>query len=397
MLKRMFKHYDYSLIVVMLLLIGFGLIMIYSSSMVITVMKFDPPLPSNYFFVKQLQWLAVGLIFFLFTMIFPYHAYKRFIKPILFVSILLLLLVMFMGSTFNNGQRWISIAGITIQPAEFVKVGLIIYLAFIFSKKQQYIEKFKEAVLPPLIVICVIFFLVAKQPDLGTAIIIAGISGVMIICSGMKSKHLFSLIGLGIVLITVIALMMPSFLSDEQMSRISGAYDPFSDPLDDGYQLINSYMAIASGGVTGRGLGNSIQKYGFLPEAHTDFIMAIVAEEFGAFGTFFVLSLLAYVVFKGFMIGIRSQDTFGSLLAIGIASLIGVQSVVNLGAISGLLPITGAPLPFISYGGSFLILTLIAIGILVNISAFVNMKRKPTESPAAKQQHEERKKIYRIQ
>ncbi|PWA13375.1 putative lipid II flippase FtsW [Pueribacillus theae] len=394
MLKKLLKNYDYSLIIAMFLLIGFGIIMIYSASMVVTVTKFDPPRPSNYFFIKQLQWLAVGMVPFILTMVLPYQVYKRFMKMIIIVSLALLLIVLFAGSTFNNGQRWISFAGITIQPSEFIKVGLIIYLAAIFSKKQSYITNFKKAVVPPLIVISVFFFLVAKQPDLGTAVIIAGVSGVMIICSGMKGKHLFSLIGLCFVAFSIIATALPIFLSDEQLSRISGAYDPFSDPQDSGYHLINSYLAIASGGITGRGLGDSIQKYGFLPEPYTDFIMAIVIEELGVFGTIFVIGLLAFIVYKGFMIGIRCQDTFGSLLAIGISSLIAIQSFVNLGTVSGLLPITGAPLPFISYGGSFLVLAMTSMGILINISSFVNMKRKALQ-PAPTKNKSEGRIVYR--
>lgn len=380
MLKKLFKHYDYSIIVAMALLIAFGLVMIYSSSMAITVMKFDPPLPSHYFFVKQLQWLAVGTAVFLTTMILPYKIYERWRKMILIVSLLLLVLVLTTGSVYNYSQRWISFGEFTIQPSEIVKIGLIIYLAAIFSRKQKYIEDFKRAVLPPLIIIVVVFFLVAKQPDLGTAMIILGVSGVMIICSGMKAKHLYSLIGLCIVAISLIVTALPVLLTEEQFSRITGAYDPFSDPKDSGHQLIQSYVAIASGGVLGRGLGNSIQKYGFLPEPYTDFIMAIIVEELGLFGTIFVIGLLGFIVFKGFMIGIRCRDTFGSLLAIGIASLIAIQTFVNLGAISGLLPITGAPLPFISYGGSFLVLLMLSMGILVNISAFVNMKRRQAQS-----------------
>lgn len=380
MIKKLIKHYDYSLVIAMVLLLAFGLIMIYSSSMVVTVINFDPPLPSHYFFVTQLKWLAIGTIVFFIALLLPYKIYERLMKPILFISLLLLVAVILIGSVYNYGQRWISLGGFNIQPSEVVKIGLIIYLAAIFSRKQEYIENFNRAVLPPLIVITVFFFLVARQPDLGTAIIILGISGVMIICSGMKTKHLISLITLCIVAVSIIATSLPIVLTEEQLSRITGAYDPFSDPQDSGYHLINSYMAMASGGILGRGLGNSIQKYGFLPEPYTDFIMAIVIEELGLFGTIFVIGLIAFIVFKGFMIGIRSKDTFGSLLAIGIASLIAIQSIVNLGAISGLLPITGAPLPFISYGGSFLIILMLSMGILVNISAFVNMKRDKVQS-----------------
>ena len=373
MLKKLFQHYDYTLMVAVLLLCGFGVVMVYSASMVVTVMEYD--VPSHYFFVRQLQWLAIALAVFLLTIIFPYKAYKPFMKAILITSLLLLLFVLILGETTNNAQSWISIGGLGFQPAEFVKIGLIIYLAAIFSKKQRYISNFNQAVLPPLIVIVLTFLLVAAQPDLGTAAIIAGVSGVMVMCSGLKGKHLFLLIAFAASIIGFVAVFTPFVLSDEQLSRFTSTYDPFSDPQGEGYQLINSYIAIASGGLTGQGLGSSIQKYGFLPEPHTDFIMAIIAEELGIFGVLFVLGLLGYIVFKGFMIGIRCQDVFGSLLAIGISALIGIQSTVNLGAVTGLIPVTGVPLPFISYGGSFLVLSMMAMGILINISSFVNMKR----------------------
>ncbi|RBW69420.1 putative lipid II flippase FtsW [Bacillus taeanensis] len=377
MIKKMFRHYDYSLIIAILLLSGFGLLMVYSSSIVVSVIELKQS--SNFFFLKQLKWLLIALVMFFLTMLFPYKAYKRFMKLVAMLSIIVLLSVKVFGSVANNAQSWLSIGGVSVQPSEFVKLGMIIYLAAIFSKKQTYISDFTKAVLPPLIMIVVVFLLVASQPDLGTALIIAGISGVMIICSGMRMKHLFSLIGLAVLAIGFAA---PFFLTAEQSSRFAGAYDPFSDPDGNGYQLVNSYIAIASGGVSGRGLGQSIQKFGFLPEPQTDFIMAIISEELGIFGVLFVLGLLAFIVFKGFLIGMRCKDTFGSLLAIGIAAMLAIQSIVNLGAVTGLLPITGVPLPFISYGGSFLVLSMIAMGILVNISSFVNMKQSYSTNTA---------------
>ncbi|WP_270181743.1 putative lipid II flippase FtsW [Alkalihalobacillus sp. CinArs1] len=369
MIKKLFKHYDYSLIISVLLLCGFGLVMVYSASMVWAVMRHETN--SAYFFNRQIIWLAVSFFVLLGTMLFPYKAYRKFIIPILGGSVLGLLLVKIIGSTTNNAQSWIYIGPIGFQPSEFVKLGLIIYLAAIYSKKQAYISNFLRGALPPIMVIGVIFALVASQPDLGTAMIIALTSGIVIVCSGMKWQHLFSLIAVGVVLFAGAWLT----LSEEQLSRFTGAYNPFSDPTDSGFHLINSYIAIASGGITGQGFGQSIQKYGFLPEPHTDFIMAIVAEELGLFGVVFVIGLLGYIVFKGFVIGIRCKDTFGSLLAIGIAGMIGVQTAVNLGAITGWLPVTGVPLPFISYGGSSLILLMMSVGILINVSAFVNIRK----------------------
>ncbi|WP_347550514.1 putative lipid II flippase FtsW [Pseudalkalibacillus hwajinpoensis] len=378
MIKKLFKHYDYSIIISVLLLCGFGLVMVYSASMVWAVMRHEAN--SAFFFNRQIIWLAVSLIMLLLAMLFPYKAYRKFIIPILGGSIFLLLLVRFIGSTTNNARSWIDLGPFSFQPSEFIKLGLIIYLAAIYSKKQAYISNFVRGALPPLMVTGLIFALVASQPDLGTAMIIALTSGIIIICSGMKWKHLLGLIVIGGIIFAGAWMS----LSPEQASRFTGAYNPFSDPEDSGFHLINSYIAIASGGITGQGFGQSIQKYGFLPEPHTDFIMAIIAEELGLLGVVFVIGLLGYIVFKGFVIGIRCKDTFGSLLAIGISGMIGVQTVVNLGAITGWLPVTGVTLPFISYGGSSLILLMMSVGILINVSAFVNIRKEQKSGYAKK-------------
>lgn len=344
-----------------LLLCGFGLLMVYSATIQ----------DGNRFFIHQLFSLCMAFFVFLVAIVFPYNGYKKLMKPIIGLSLLSLVAVYLFGDGANGAKSWISIAGFRFQPSEFVKLGLIIYLAAIFSKKQHYISNFQQAVLPPLVVIILTFLLIARQPDLGTAMIVAATAGVIILCSGIRLKHLLGLLTLAVSFVGVAFFLM---LSSYQVSRFTAAYHPFSDPDGKGLQLINSYIAIASGGVTGRGLGEGLQKYGFLPEAHTDFIMAIIAEEFGLFGVLFVIGLLAYIVFRGFLTGIRCKDTFGSLLAIGISGMLGIQALVNLGAITGLLPVTGVTLPFISYGGSSLVLSLFAMGILINITMFSNMR-----------------------
>lgn len=368
----MFHHYDYTIMVPMFLLCGFGVLMVYSSSMVIAI---NDGQSASYFFIHQLFNLGAGLVAFFFAILFPYKAYERFMKLIIGLSILSLIVVLFVGQVTNNAQSWIDIGGFNFQPSEFVKIGLIIYLAAVFSKKQHYITNFSRGVVPPLIVIVVTFVLIALQPDLGTAMIVAGTAGVMIICSGMRMKHLFGLLSLAGMSILI---LFGALLTGMQSTRFNAAYAPFAHPKA-GYQLIQSYIAIASGGVTGQGLGQGIQKYGFLPESYNDFIMAIIAEELGLFGVLFVIGLLGFLVFKGFLTGIRCKDTFGSLLAIGISGMLGVQAFINLGVVCGLVPVTGVPLPFISYGGSALVLFMFAMGILINISMFVNLKKKKNE------------------
>ncbi|HET7657392.1 MAG TPA: FtsW/RodA/SpoVE family cell cycle protein [Bacillales bacterium] len=375
MVKKMFRHFDYKIIVPVLLLCGFGLLMVYSSSMIVALNAKPKPLPADYFFVHQSMNMAASIVAFFLAMLFPYKAYEKLMKPILAISLASLVAVLFVGHVSNNAQSWIEIAGFNFQPSEFVKIGLIIYLAGVFSKKQHYISNFSKGVVPPLIVILITFMLIAAQPDLGTAMIVIGIAGVMIVCSGMRMKHLFgllSLAGIG----TSLLLLFGSFISSEQASRFAAAYSPFENPDNGGWQLINSYIAIATGGFNGQGLGQGIQKFGFLPESYTDFIMSIIAEEFGFIGVFLVIGCLGYLVFKGFMTGIKCKDTFGSLLAIGISGMLGVQSIINLGVVCGLVPVTGVPLPFISYGGSALVLFMFSMGVLVNISMFVNLNRE---------------------
>ncbi|WP_353947657.1 FtsW/RodA/SpoVE family cell cycle protein [Sporolactobacillus sp. Y61] len=371
MLKKLFHHYDYSMIIVMLLLISFGLIMVFSAGSIWAVSVLDKTSP-GYFFIRQLIWFLVAVPIGLIGLIMPYQAYRALVKPMLLVTLVLLVLLIFLGNNVNNATSWFRIGFFNIQPAEIVKITLILYLASTFSNKQKSIDHFSTAVLPPLSVVMLFFMLVWMQPDLGTAMILIAISAVMIVCSGLKMSHLLSLVGGAA---AGVAIFFMVFLSDNQTGRFTAAYDPFSVADTTGRQLINSYIAIASGGLTGKGLGKSIEKTGFLPEPQTDFIISIIGEELGLLGILFVILCIAYLVFRGFVTAIRCKDVFGSLIAIGISSMMAIQTFVNLGAATGLIPVTGVTLPFVSYGGSSLIIMVFSICVLTNISAFVNMRR----------------------
>lgn len=377
MLKKILKSYDYTLILAVFLLCSFGLVMVYSSSMVLaTAPKFGEN--PTFFFDRQKMALLIGTAAFLFAMIFPYKIYsnKNLLLLIVLGSMGMLLLVFVVGHTANNAQSWIMVGARGIQPSEFTKLSVIIYLAAVYSKKQAYINNFGIAVMPPIIFTFLICLAVAIQPDYGTAFIIGLIALSVIVCSGMGIKSigkLLLLVSITAALISpIIMLKADKIFTDERISRFTGFADPFSSQAGDGYQLVNSYIALGSGGWKGLGLGQSIQKFNYLPEAHTDFIMAIIAEELGLFGVLFVLLLLAYVVLRGFQIARKCTDPFGSLLAIGISSMIAIQTFINLGGLTGLIPITGVTLPFISYGGSSLLLLLLSMGILINVSMFTN-------------------------
>nr|WP_090891162.1 putative lipid II flippase FtsW [Evansella caseinilytica] len=358
------------LIIPIVLLAVFGLVMVYSASF---VQGYEDYQDISYFFQQQLKWLVISVLLFTFFMFVPYRHYRKMSTVIVFGSIIILSLVVFtkLGYNVNGSTRWIVIAGNRIQPSEFVKLGSIIYLAYVYSRKQAYINKFFSGVLPPLIVVIVFFALIMKQPDLGTATSIVMVAGLIAFCSGARMFHLISLGS-----IAVWALYNYAQSETYRLNRLIGYQNPFELADTSGYQLIQSYIAIAHGGLTGAGFGQSVQKLFYLPEAHTDFILAIVSEELGIIGIAFVFACITVIVFRGVMIGIRCKDSFGSLLALGIVFQLCIQVIFNAGAVSGLLPITGIPFPFVSYGGSSLLVVFISMGILANISRRTERERQ---------------------
>lgn len=379
MLKDKIKSYDYTIIAAVGLLSLFGLVMVYSSSMVVAVERHN--LESNYFFVRQSIFLIIGFFVTLFFALFPYRLYARnkILISLVLLSILALIGVLLFGEVRGNARSWFDFGPLSLQPSEFIKVSAIIYLSAVYGKKQKYINKFNTGVIPPLVFIFIVCVLTMMQPDYGTAGLIALISSFIIFSSGMNVKNLLKLGGIGFVLLTfAFFLFKDDILSEKRLERFQVLSNPFHEDVieSSGYQLSNAFIAIGGGGIEGLGLGNSIQKLGYLPEPHTDFIMAIIAEELGIFGVSFVLLCLGYIVIKGLIISIRCKDAFGSLLAIGISSMIGIQTFINLGGITGLIPLTGVPLPFISYGGSSFLQLSIAIGILLNVSMHVNYEYK---------------------
>ncbi|GMB08595.1 FtsW/RodA/SpoVE family cell cycle protein [Thermolongibacillus altinsuensis] len=373
--KKIIKSYDYPLIIAVFLLSLFGLIMVYSASMITAVVRYHTA--SDYFFQKQKWALILGTIVFLVTAFVPYKIYatKKALQFIFFALPISLILVILIGHTANNATSWFKIGSFGIQPAEFAKLGLIVYLSGVFANKQKKLHRSAKDALFPIYYMLFICILIAAQPDFGTAFIIFVIASTIIVCSAISKKLLFK----QILFLSFLCLLASPFVlsvwwdeifSEERLSRIDGFLHPFEHAEDEGFQLINSYFAIANGGLKGLGLGQSIQKYGYLPEAHTDFIMAVIAEELGLFGVMFVLLLLSFIVLRGLWIARKCQDAFGSLLAIGISTMIAIQSFVNLGGLTGLIPITGVTLPFVSYGGSSLVLLMLSVGILANISMF---------------------------
>ncbi|SDO13127.1 putative lipid II flippase FtsW [Alkalicoccus daliensis] len=367
-------YIDWYLIIGIILMTSFGLLMVYSASFVQGYQTYNE---ATFFFDRHLLWIFIGMSAFIFFMFFPYRHFKRFIPLILLFCFTALILVMIPGinHTVNGATRWIAIGGFTIQPSEFVKLGMIIYVAYIYSRKQAYIHNFKSGLFPPLIIVGIIFLLIMTQPDLGTGTAIVLVAGFIAYFSGARYWHLLSLsvfAGAG--------LYYYANSEEYRMNRITGFWNAFELEQTEGFQLVQSYIAIAHGGITGAGFGQSVQKLFYLPEAHTDFILAIVSEELGLLGILFVLGCMGFIICRGFIIGARCKDTFGSLLAFGIVTQLSIQIIFNGGAVSGFLPITGIPFPFLSYGGSSLLITLASLGILANISRKTERDRQAHRS-----------------
>ncbi|HLR80331.1 MAG TPA: putative lipid II flippase FtsW [Bacillota bacterium] len=372
MMKKL-KDFDFILMITPILLSAFGIVMIYSASMVMAVVEgFEP----THYLYRQLLWFLIGLAGFIACSIFPYQNYQKLMKFIVLTMVFLLVGVLFFGEVRGNARSWFVFGPISFQPSEITKLGLVMYLASVYSKKQEYIHDFYKGVLPPLVLTGIILSLIMMEPDIGTTAIIFLIASTVVISSGIRRKHLLVL---AFVTLLLIAFTIPKMVTDVRISRFTGAYQPFEAPDDSGYHLIQSYLAIGGGGVTGEGLGQSVQKLGYLFGAHTDFIMSVISEELGFFGVALVIGMLSLIVLRGLFIARKCEDSFGSLLAIGISSMIGIQSFINIGAISGILPITGVTLPFVSYGGSSLFVTLIAMGVLNNIA--MTAKKNDGQAP----------------
>ncbi|WP_306976113.1 putative lipid II flippase FtsW [Alkalibacillus salilacus] len=371
-LKQHLKHLDYPLFATIISLGLIGIVMVYSASFIYAGM--DPDInDSSHYFDRQLMWLIIGIGVFIIASLFSYRNLGRLVKPMIIVALILLLLVLIpgVGVERNFATRWLNFGPILFQPSELAKVAMIIYFAKVYTNKQDKLNHFGQGVLPPLIVLGLVFVFILMQPDLGTAASIIMACGMILLFAGIRLLHLF---GLGF--IAIVSMLGLIFSSEYRYDRFTSFLDPFADPSGEGYQLIHSLIAIANGGLTGEGLANSVQKSGFLPEAHTDFIMSVIAEELGMIGVLLVIGLYIFFMFRGILIAKRAPDQFGRLLAFGITFQIITQAMINFAAVSGLMPITGITLPLISYGGSSLLITFGLLGILMNIAIKGHFNRR---------------------
>ncbi len=353
------KKFNMPLFISVILLSIFGIIMIYSSSYIWASFKYNNPYK---YVINQGIFLVLGIFLMLYISKIDYHLYEKYSNKLLLICIILLILVLIPGiGTVRNGSRsWFGIASFGIQPSEFTKLGLIIFTSKYLVNND--IKTFKN-LLPILIIVFITFALIMLQPDFGTGtIIVMSIMGLLFI-GGMNMNFIAKGIIVGIAGIIGLILIAPY-----RLQRILSFLDPWSDPLGSGFQIIQSLYAIGPGGLLGMGFGNSIQKHFYLPEPQTDFIFSIISEEFGFMGVLIVSTLFLILIISGFIISKKSIDMFGKYLSYGITFQIAFQAIMNLMVVVGLIPVTGVTLPFLSYGGSSLLITLCSIGIILNIS-----------------------------
>jgi cell division protein FtsW len=371
---------DFLLLFLAALLVGFGITMVISASSIYAYVDFsilgcgDPCKGDSLYFIrKQITWVCIGTIGMFIAMNIPFSFYKKNFLLIAVLSFISLVLVYVpgIGDPIKGARSWIKLGPASLQTSEFAKLGLILYLAAIISKKGERFRDFKTGLMPALVVTGVFFLLIALQPDLGTAAILLGTAGIVMICGGANLKQL--------ILLTVppVALFLTWYISvkNHALARILSFTNPWADPKGDGWQISQSLFAFARGGITGAGYGKSIQKYLYLPEAHTDFIFSVIGEEFGFIGaTIFLLVYLAFLL-RGLYICLKCKDAFASLTGIGVVAMIGIQALINIGGVTASIPLTGVPLPFISYGGSSLLVCLLGTGLLLSVSREVNRQK----------------------
>ncbi len=369
---------DVVLFAAVLALLAVGLVMVYSAS---SIVAYDSLSDSAYFFKRQAMWIALGLAAMGVARSTHYHRLRAAAVPLLLVALALLVAVLVpsIGRVAGGARRWIVLGPASFQPVEVAKLALLIYMAQFGARRGLAIRNLRRGVLPPLAVAAVLAVLVLQQPNAGSAFLLVGVAVVMLFLTGARLAHLSLLVAAALPA-AVVAVVAAHY----RLQRVLTFLNPWQDPQGSGFNVIQSMLAFGSGGLFGVGLGASSQKFFYLPERHTDFIFAIVGEELGLVGSAGLLLLFALFAYRGLRIARAAPDRFGALLAAGITVSITGQALLNMGVATGILPVAGIPLPFVSFGGSSLLMTMIQVGILSNISMYAH-----ADAPAASRRRPE--------
>jgi cell division protein FtsW len=357
---------DFILLIVTLALVGVGIVMVYSTSAIMAGDRFQDP---YYFLKKQALFAGIGFILMILTLFFPYRILKRLAYPILIVSVLLLVAVLIPGIGYRAGgaMRWLKVQSVSFQPSEFAKLGLVIFLAYFLTKKDEKIRSFSFGFLPTVLLSGLVVVLVAREPDLGAALFLSAMVFLLLFVSGARVIYMA-----GALLLTIPVVYYLLMNVGYRYKRLMSFIRPWDDPTGTSFQIIQSFLSFGSGGLFGLGLGEGRQKLFFLPAPHTDFIFSVIGEELGLVGAVVVVLLFFVFAVRGIQIGLSLDDRFGTYLALGITLMISLQAVINMAVVLGLLPTKGLTLPFISYGGTSLITNLVGVGILLHLSTRVD-------------------------
>jgi len=344
-----------------LLLICVSVVMVYSASAVVALERFQQP---YLFLTKQALWSVLGLAVLVVAMRVDYRTYRNeaFIWCLLGMVVLMLVVVLF-SAPVNGTRRWFGVGGLGIQPSELAKVACVFFTALILERRMHRIDDLSYSLLPIGLIVGLVVALILLQPDFGTSISLALVVAVMVFAAGLHYRYF-----VGLALMALPAIYIVLVAAPYRRRRLLAFWDPWADPLGDGFQIIQSLVAVGTGGVFGRGLMGGVQKLFYLPEPHTDFIYAVISEELGLIGATTILLCFCIIAWRGLRISARAEDTFGSFVALGLTTMIAAQAFVNISVVLGLMPTKGIPLPLVSFGGSSLLINLLGMGVLLNIS-----------------------------
>jgi cell division protein FtsW len=362
-------QYDIALLFPVLFLVGVGIVMVYSASSALALKKFGT---SYYFLKKQSIFALLGIVLMVVSCHIPYRTFRSLAYPLLILAILFLSAILISGFGYSAGgaKRWFRIVGFTFQPSEFARFALVIYLAYSMSRKIDRIKEFSVGFLPHVLVLCLFTVLIMLQPDFGSVVIFGAITWIMLFVGGVRISYL-----LGSMVLVIPAVYYLVAGADYRIERIMSFMNPWQYSGDKGYQVIHSLLAFGTGGIWGAGIGKGYQKLFYLPEPHTDFIFSVIGEELGLFGVLIILGLYTVILWRGISIARKSPDAFGSFVAVGLTTAMGLQICVNMGVALGLLPTKGLTLPFLSYGGTSLLMNMASIGVLMNISGVKKLSK----------------------
>ena len=344
-----------------LLLVCASIVMVYSASAVVALERFDQP---YFFLIKQALWTVLGLAVLAIAMRIDYRTYRNdaFIWGAIAVVVLMLVAVMF-SAPVNGTRRWFNVGGLGIQPSELAKIAAILFTALILERRMHRIDELQYSLLPILLVVGAMFGLIMLEPDYGTAATLLLIIAMMVFAAGLNYRYL-----VGAALVAAPLLYVVLMSADYRRRRLLAFWNPEADPLGDGFQVLQSLIAVGTGHIFGKGLMGGVQKLFYLPEPHSDFIYAVIAEELGLIGATAVLVCFCVIAWRGVRIALRAEDSFGSFVALGLTTMVAAQALVNISVVLGLVPTKGIPLPLVSAGGSSLLINLLGIGMLLNIS-----------------------------